>query len=72
MSDTMFLNWAKKSKQIETDTDIIQNKYYRHAFQMRKRCWVFIITGQSSVNINKFLLQADSIADPAKMKVLVE
>ena len=56
-NEETFINWAQKSKQLETDTSIFKNKYQLHGFKKRRRHWVFIIGAHDSHNLNKIVLE---------------
>ena len=52
-----FINWTAKSKQVESDTTVLTNKYHVHGFKRRRRHWVFIIGAHSSKNVDKQVLE---------------
>ena len=56
-NEDTFINWAQKSKQLETDSSIFTNKYQLHGFKRRRRHWAFIIGAHDSHNLNKTVLE---------------
>mmetsp|Transcript_4403 Transcript_4403/g.5399 ORF Transcript_4403/g.5399 Transcript_4403/m.5399 type:complete len:320 (+) Transcript_4403:260-1219(+) len=52
-----FIQWSKKSKQLENGSPVFKNKYQIHGFKRRRRHWCFIIGAHSSVNVDKFVLE---------------
>ena len=45
-NEEIFINWAQKSKQLETDTTIFTNKYAVDWMKKRKRRFCYIIPCQ--------------------------
>ena len=57
LNEETYVNWTQKSKQFETSTSILKNKYQLHGFKRRKRLWVFIIGAHSSKNVDSNVLE---------------
>lgn len=58
-----FIQWSKKSKQLEAGSPIFKNKYQIHGFKRRRRHWCFIIGAHSSVNVDRFVLEMGKFAN---------
>ena len=66
-----FIGWTQKSRQLETDSTVLKNKYHVHGFKRRRRHWVFIIGAHSSENVDKHVLEMGKYTNKEEQAELI-
>lgn len=65
-SEDIFINWAQKSKQIETDQSIFLTKYSIDWMKKRKRRFCYIIPCQQTSFLERYLMKLSLFGDEQK------
>ena len=65
-NEDIFINWAQKSKQLETDSSIFTNKFAVDWMKKRKRRFCYIIPCQQTAFLERFLMNLSLFGDAEK------